>query len=313
MPQTDPDISIIIVSYNANDCLYNCLLRLEQAKNSSFFEIIVVDNDSKDGSADMVHAQFPDIKLIKNLNNDGFGAANNLGAEKAIGKFLVFLNPDAFLTPNALSLALQKMKENPKIGIGGARLTDLQGRHQPSARSFPSVADDLFLLSGLADRYSKARSSKDQSGEVDWITGAFMIISKALFRKAEGFDERFFLYYEEVDLCRKVKDLGYQVWYWPDVAVQHIGGISSEQISAKRTMWRMRSALLYYRKYHGFLGAYFLKQMEQNWHRLRILRNRLFPTAASPQKIEESALIIHLMDQAWKDTHGGTTSPSKPW
>lgn len=320
MPALKPEISIIIVSYNTAECLQRCIAHLEKEKDA--LEIIVVDNASTDDSANLIKTKFPFVKLISNRVNEGFGSANNRGAEKASGKYLVLLNSDAFPKPGALSTALKKMQENPKIGIGGARLIDAKEIPQHSARSFPSVLNDFLRLSGLADRFPDSRffghaektwMPQDKPMQVDWVTGAFMIIPKSLYQQAGGFDERFFLYYEEVDLCKKVKELGLQIWYWPDVIVEHIGGISSEQFSSRREKWRMQSALLYYRKHHGYWGACSAKWMEQTWHRLRILRNTVFNTSNSAEKIKESKAIIKLMEEAWQDTDKGTFSPAKPW
>src|SRR5262249_5243022 len=128
------------------------------------------------------------------------------------------------------------------------------------------------------------------------------------------FDARFFLYYEEVDLCRRFRNAGYRVHYWPDIEVVHLGGESSKTIrqlemssaGAQLTLWRMRSALLYYRKHHGW-QAWLTKQAESGWHTLRARKN------IGTGKAEESLGIVHLMERAWQDTHGGHESPARPW
>jgi GT2 family glycosyltransferase len=149
------------------------------------------------------------------------------------------------------------------------------------------------------------------------VPGAFAIMPRPLLVRLGFFDPRFFLYYEEVDLCRRIHQAGYQVYYWPDLAITHIGGASSESLddmafssSGKQlTLWRMRSQLLYYRKWHGGAYAWSVKALEQGWHRLRAWRN----ARRAPGKAAESWHIVALWQQAWQDTQGGLVSPPQPW
>ena len=150
--------------------------------------------------------------------------------------------------------------------------------------------------------------------EIDWVPGAYSIIRRSALEQIGYFDGRFFLYYEEVDLCRRFKNAGYQVRYWPQIMVIHLGGESSKTLrqlmmssaGAQLTLWRMRSALLYYRKHHGW-QAWLTKQAESAWHAIRARKN------SGSTKAQESLEIVKLMDQAWKDTDGGHISPAQPW
>jgi len=321
----NPDISVLIISYNTRDLLRKCLQSIIQESKDLSHEIIVIDNASKDGSAEMVANEFQDVILIPSEINLGFGQANNLAFKASKGKYIVLLNSDAFLHPGSLQRALDKIKYDPKIGMGGARLVGQDGSWQPSARMFPSLLNEFLQLSGLAGKYPRSKffgrfnrtwASPDEACETDWIPGAFAIIPRQVLEKLGFFDERFFLYYEEVDLCRRIKQSGYSIWYWPDVIVTHLGGESSKTVnnyvfspkSAQLELWRMRSELLYFRKYHGWLCAYCMHSMEIGWHWIRAIKN-----FNNPAKEQESRTMINLMRQAWNETQGGKVCPPKPW
>lgn len=323
-----PDVSVILVSFNTCELLRRCLRTVCEQKGLAV-EVHVVDNASKDRSADMVRDEFPHVNLIRSQTNLGFAAANNRAVRVATGRYIVLLNTDAFLRPDDLALAVRKMDETPKAGLAGARLVGSDGSWQPSARSFPSITNDLLSLTGLSVKFAGSRffgkadrtwADPLEPASVDWVPGAFAIIRREVLEATGYFDERFFLYYEEVDLCRRIKDAGWQVWYWPDLVVVHIGGESSRQVrrlsmsssGAQLTLWRMRSALLYYRKHHP-LKAWLVMQAESFWHRLRLFRNRLRSAADGPEKCEESLVTVLLYRQAWNETRGGRISPARPW
>jgi GT2 family glycosyltransferase len=266
-------------------------------------EIFVVDNDSRDGSVEMVETEFPNVRILRSRVNLGFGAANNLAMEIAQGRYIVLLNSDAFLCPGALSLSVQHMDQQPKIGLAGGQLIGRDSSWQPSARMFPSTWADPLL-----------------PAEVDWVPGAYSIIRAEALRKVGFFDPEFFLYSEEVDLCRRIQNAGYQIMYWPDITVIHIGGESSRQIKtlemssagAQLIRWRMRSTLLYYRKHHG-IAAWFAKQLELLLYRLTALRNSLSSDPRRKERAHRNRNLARLMHQAWQDTNGGRTSPPRPW
>jgi GT2 family glycosyltransferase len=323
------DISIVIVSFNTRDLLRECLLSVFSAGASLRIQVIVVDNASNDGSPSMVELEFPDAVLIRSKVNLGFGRANNLGFESAVGRYVVLLNSDAFLTAGSLERSVAHMDANPRAGIGGGRLIGTDGSLQPSARMFPTVLNDLIVLSGLAARFPRSRffgrfdrtwADELESAEVDWVPGAYSIIRAQALAEVGHFDPRFFLYYEEVDLCRRMKQNGYSVWYWPDVSVVHIGGESSRQVpsleisraGAQLTLWRMRSMLLYYRKHHG-LGVRFAMLMELLWYWLQSLRKRLSKDPERRVRARADRLLVSMVDRAWRDTRGGRFSPAQPW
>ena len=326
---TAADISVVIVSFNTCELLRQCLLNLEREASGLLYEGIVVDNASRDGSAEMVESEFPGVRLVRNKNNRGFAAANNQGFQIARGRYVVLLNSDAFLRPQALARSLEYMDANPQVGLAGGRLVGQDNSWQPSARAFPSLLNDLLMMSGLADKYSKSRffgrldrtwADPLEAASVDWVPGAYSIIRREALQRVGYFDERFFLYYEEVDLCRRLKAAGYEIWYWPDIVVVHLGGESSKAIKnldissagTQLTLWRMRSGLLYYRKHHGAFGAWSVMILELCWNRLRMLRNRS-KRRDRQDKRERARTAMKLMQLAWRDTCGGNVSPPQPW
>lgn len=331
MEQHTPEASVIIVSFNTRELLRKCLASLMSAARTHNIEIIVVDNASKDHSAEMVQEDFPQVRLLHSQINLGFAAANNWAFTVATGRYWILLNPDAEMRHDALDHAFRFMLDHPRAAMAGAKLIAPDGKTQPSARQFPSILNEVLVLSGMAARFPHSRffgrfdrtwADENTPAQVDWVPGAFAIMRPEALKQVGCFDERFFLYYEEVDLCRRLKDHQWQIWYQPDIVIQHIGGESSKTVEkaeisssgSQLVLWRMRSALLYYRKHHGWPGAWMLSKIETVWHLLREFKVRLQGhSQANEKKAAESQRIIALMDQAWNDTQGGSNSPPRPW
>jgi GT2 family glycosyltransferase len=323
------DVSLIIVSFNTREVLRESLQSVERERNGLRLEIFVVDNNSRDGSVEMVETEFPHVRVLRSQINLGFGAANNLALELAQGRFIVLLNSDAFLSQDALRISVQYMQEHSGVGLAGGRLVGRDFSWQPSARMFPSIFSDFLVLSGLAYKYQKSRffgrfdrtwADPLQPAEVDWVPGAFSIIRADALRKVGFFDPDFFLYSEEVDLCRRIQDAGYKIMYWPEIVVVHIGGESSRQLGPKEISstgaqlirWRMRSTLLYYRKHHG-AKALGVKLLELAFYRFIALRNSFSRDEERKERARASRNMARLLHQAWDDTNGGRVSPPRPW
>jgi GT2 family glycosyltransferase len=319
---------VVVVSFNTRDLLRECLTSLLAECEGLSAEVFVVDNISRDGSADMVEREFPapQVRMLRSPVNLGFAAANNKAFPLVKGRYVVLLNSDAFPRPKSLRRAIEYMDAQPDIGLGGARLTGRDGSWQPSARLFPSLLNDFLSLSGLSARYPRSRffgrgdrtwADRNEAADVDWVPGAFSIIRGSVLGQVGYFDENFFLYYEEVDLCRRIRNAGHRIRYWPDVEVIHLGGESSKTVQtlamsksgSQLALWRMRSEFLYYRKHHG-VAAWLAKQLESVWHRLRAWKNRSEPAGL---KAGESRALVSLLDQAWRETRGGLVSPPRPW
>lgn len=326
---TELDVSIIIVSFNTREVLRECLTSVLLECKHLQAEILVVENASTDGSAEMIARDFPSVVVLASDRNLGFGGANNVALSVARGRYFVLLNSDAFFQPGALQLSIAHMDQTPGCGLGGGRLVGRDGAPQPSSRAFHSVTRDAVVLSGLAARYPASRlfgrfdrtwADPLEPAEVDWVPGAFSILRPSLLHQVGFFDPSFFLYYEEVDLCLRFRRAGIPVWYWPDVVVVHIGGESSRQLktlefsdrAAQVVLWRMRSTLLYYRKHHGW-RVHLARWMEQSLYTASVLRNRLSLVPERRKKLGHSRSLIRLMNQAWQDTAGGRVSPPQPW
>jgi len=321
----DVDLSIVIVSFNTRHLLDECLASVARNRGDLRLQVIVVDNASRDGSADYLAEHHPDVELVRSDINLGFGPANNVGFARVRGKYTVLLNTDAFLDDGVLAHSWQLMEADTSIGLLGALLIGRDGVRQPSARLFPSLLNDFLTLSGLAWRFPQSRffgrfdrtwADPQVAADVDWVPGAFSVIRSDLLQRLNGFDTRFFLYYEEVDLCRRIRASGARIRYEPALRVVHIGGESSKSIKrlslsssgSQLTLWRMRAGLLYYRKHHGWIGAWLIRQMEARWHQLRALK-----PGQDEARQEESRAICTLMQQAWRETNGGRASPPQPW
>jgi GT2 family glycosyltransferase len=322
-----PDLSILIVTYNSERLVDALLHGLARQTTGLSAEVVVVDNASHDGTADAIAARHPGVRLLRSARNLGFAAGNNLAAQHARGRVLLLLNPDALPEPGCVARGLALMQGDPGVGLAGARLLGEDGQTQPSARMFPTLLNEALVLSGLAARFPHSRffGQLDRSwadpalaAPVDWVPGAFALIRRDLFQRLGGFDERFFLYYEEVDLCRRVREAGLRVQYWPELRVRHIGGVSARTVAgatvasagSQLTLWRARSGLLYYRKNHGWAVAWAVNRLERGWHALRGWRAAWRGQA---HKAAESAAHRDLLARAWNDTLGGRVAPPTPW
>jgi GT2 family glycosyltransferase len=322
-------VSVIIVSFNTREILRECLQSVLEETKGLTTEILVVDNNSSDGSAEMVEKDFPGVVLMRSGVNLGFGSANNLALAKADGRYYVLLNSDAFFQPGALAIAIRHMDAHPECGLAGGLLVGREGELQPSARSFHTLLDDALTFTGLASRYPKSKffghfdrtwADPYEAAEVDWVPGAFCIVRPAALARMGLFNPAFFLYFEEVDLCMRIKLAGYKVWYWPDVRVVHIGGESSRQMTnlefastgAQVVLWRMRSSLLYYRMYLGW-KVRLAKWLECSMYAGQVVRNYFSRDPVRQARSRSGRTLIRLMNQAWIDTRGGTVSPPRPW
>lgn len=268
--QARPDLSIIIVSWNVRDLLRACLRSLTTAPCPLTTELIVIDNASTDGSAEMVAAEFPDAKLICNSANLGFTRGNNQGLALARGRYVLFLNPDTEVVGDALATMVAYMEAHPRVGALGPQLRYGDGSFQSSRRRFPGLATALFESTPLAwhwpaarnpwaRRYHMADTPNDQTQPVDWLVGAALLVRRAVLDQVGGFDEGYFMYSEELDLCRRIKATGWEVHYLPQAQIIHHEGKSSEQVVAARHIYFHTSRVRYFRKFYGPLAAGFLR------------------------------------------------------
>jgi N-acetylglucosaminyl-diphospho-decaprenol L-rhamnosyltransferase len=271
-PDLSPDLSIVIVSWNVCDLLRRCLASTADEvwtakgegtpsadRRPPATEIIVVDNASSDGSAAMVRDAFPRVHLIQNNTNLGFTAGNNQGIAAARGRVIFFLNPDAEVQRGALSHLIAFIDAHPDVGIVGPQVLFPDGQIQSSRRRFPTTATLFFESTwlehlaprSLLTRYTMRDQPDDAVLDVDWVIGAAMLARREAIDQAGGFDVGYFMYSEELDLCRRVKAAGWRVVYYPLARVIHHEGKSSEQAVPARHINFQRSKIRYAAQYHG--------------------------------------------------------------
>ena len=238
---TDPlatDVSVVIVSYNTADLIEACLLSV-RASDGISLETFVVDNASADGGAAIVRGKFPWVRVVENRENRGFGPANNQVLPDCRGRYVILLNPDTETTPQAFRRMTSWMDANPHVGLAGPTVNNPDGSRQDTvSRSYPGQKRTAGELSGLP-------------GEIACVMGACQIVRTNLMRKLGGFDEAFFLYGEDQDLCLRIRKEGYRIGHVDDVVILHHGG-KSERGSLPADVWRRKALAeyLFYRKHY---------------------------------------------------------------
>jgi hypothetical protein len=230
-------------------------------------EVFMIDNASKDGSAEILRREYPNITLIENKQNVGFGRANNQAVPNIKGRYVLLLNTDAFVQPDTLIKTMQYMDANPKCGMLGVKLHGRDGVLQPSCRYFPTSWNIFLERTNLKKIFKNTKLIDDMAWDhqsvrnCDWVPGCYALIRKEVIDQVGLFDPRYFLYYEEVDHCFAAKRAGWDVTYFPDTTVVHIGGESAKQEAAISSKSRqieslqIESELLYFRKNHGIFGV----------------------------------------------------------
>jgi len=260
-------LSIVIVSWNVQALLRNCLRSIEQTQGDLTVEVIVVDSASTDGSPEMVAAEFPQVTLITATENVGFPRGNNMGIAKAHGRYILLLNPDTVLHGDALFQMVNYLENHPDVGVVGAQLLNVDGSVQSSRRRFPTLTTAFFESTWLQSsapqhiltRYYALDIPDDQTADVDWVMGACLMTRSDIAQAVGGMDEGYFMYSEELDWCRRIKMAGWRIVYFPQAQVTHLQGKSSEQVVAQRHIYFNRAKLRYFRKYHGRLPAAILR------------------------------------------------------
>ncbi|MRR20004.1 glycosyltransferase family 2 protein [bacterium] len=259
------ELSVIIVSYNVRNYLRQALSSTITAAEGISHEITVVDNQSTDGSPEMVEREFPSVRLIVSGTNQGFSAACNKGISASSGNHLLILNPDTVVSREALARALAFMRSHPEAGAAGARMTDGNGRFLPeSKRGFPSPFTSLFRFAGLGklfpesalfNAYYLGDKPDDEICRADILTGAFMMIRREALDKAGLFDTSYFMYGEDIDLSWRIIKAGYFNYYLPDVHIIHYKGRSA--------MADRKSSI---RHFYGAMKIFAVRHLSRGWH-----------------------------------------------
>ncbi len=251
------DLSVIIVSWNVKELLKANLTALFKSQGDFSFEVFVVDNASRDGSAEMLRQNFSAVKLIANETNRGFAAANNQALAQANGDFLLLLNPDMILEAETLAKFLNWAKVNPQATVAGCKLIDGCGRLVKQVRRFPKFCDQLLIILKiphifpfLLGRYLQRRFNYEDPARVDSLRGSCFLINRRQYEKISGerpcLDEGYFLWFEEVDFCRRVYSLGGEVWYTPAARARDYFGRSFAQVKRGAAQKYFRDSMLKY-------------------------------------------------------------------
>jgi len=257
-----PSIDILIVNWNAGDYLLRCLESIPPARTEGFElkRVVVVDNASSDGSAEMLETVDLPLVIIRNDENKGFAAACNQGALGSEADYLLFLNPDTCLYHDSLSRPIRFMEDpgNARVGICGIKLVDQAGEMATACARFPSLSIYVSQVIGLSRLFPKYFLSHfllpeelHESREVDQVIGAFFLVRRDVFDRMGGFDERFFVYFEEVDLSLRMKQEGYASYFLSDATAIHVGRVSSGQDSLMALYYSLSSRLKYAMKHFG--------------------------------------------------------------
>ena len=277
------DISVIIVNYNVKELLEQCIKSIFAASGKLSVEVIVVDNNSFDGSAEFIRQKFPGdlrLKLIESPVNLGFAKANNLGAKEATGEYLLILNPDTILQEDTLDRSLEFYKAGKDIGALTCKLILPNGKLDLACRrSFPTPSVAVYRILGLSRIFPKSKLfgkynltylDENDTYEVDAIVGAYMLIKKDVYEKVKGFDEDYFMYGEDLDLCFRIKKAGYRIFYFPETSIIHYKGESTK-----------KSSISYVNNFYGAMQVFVKKNLNKNfWLMNFLIRMVIFYRAA---------------------------------
>jgi N-acetylglucosaminyl-diphospho-decaprenol L-rhamnosyltransferase len=236
-----PGLDVVVVSYRSRRLLESCLASLREHAPAFPYSVYVVDNASNDGTVEMVRSDFPEVELIASERNLGFAAANNAAIRRSCGRYVLALNPDTRLSAGALDTLLCLMDERPELGMCGCRLVREDGTFDhASKRSFPTIAGALghFLRVGRTGRaprrLAQYRAPDVEGGPVDAVNGAFMLMRRAALDEVGLFDEGYWMYMEDLDLCYRLHEADWTTWYEPSVTVTHVKAGTSGPIRSAR-------------------------------------------------------------------------------
>ena len=296
------DTAIVIVNYNTRDELANCLRSIAESRGPYTHRVIVVDNHSSDGSAEMVRREHPWVELVASETNGGYPYANNVGLRAAgfgagapgVGdapRYALLLNPDTVLPPDALAQMVAYMDLHPDVGAAGPKLVRQDGTlDRACRRSFPSplvsfyhmtYLDRLFPHSPRLARYNLTYLDEDEEADVDALVGAFMLIRREALAEAGLLDEAFFMYGEDLDLCFRIRQGGWRIVYHPQVRVLHIKGAATRKASTRSIQAFYDAMRIFHRKHYRastfFLVNWVIEGSITLMQRLDLLRDRLRP------------------------------------
>ncbi len=296
------DISVILVSYNTAEITIKSLQSLHASSHKLKMEVVIVDNASRDNSAELISKAYPNIPLIRNKVNIGFGRANNQALPYITGRYVLLLNTDAFVNKNTIAETVEYMDKNSKCGILGVKLIGENGDLQPSCRYFPTPWNIFLDSTGLKRFFKNVPMVDDLNWDhnsvrnCDWVPGCFYLIRKEVIEQVGLFDPLYFMYCEEVDHCFATKKAGWDVTYYP-IPVVHLGGESAKSDSEISKHGRqikslqIESEILYFRKNFGLYGVFLHLLLTTIVNLLQFLKNVL--------KLSSLPIILSYIKHSW--------------
>ena len=276
-----PKVSIIILRYKEKEELFNCLKSIKKDSPKVSFEVIVVDNNKKERIGPLLKKNFSWVVYIKSPGNIGYGAGNNLGAKYARGEYLFILNPDTKVLPGAVDKLVKFLEKNKKVAVVAPNLIDAQGNlslQLGSAKLTPlrgivalSFLNKLFPNNPISKEYWLKDIPVDKKREVGVVPGSAFLVRKGIFEEIRGFDENFFLYFEESDFCKRVKEIGFKIFIVPQAQVIHYWQPAEGTEKTKRIF--SQSRFYYFKKHYGILAAAVVEVFARfsKWHALLLV------------------------------------------
>lgn len=260
------DLSVIILSYNTKDITHKCLLKLNEAKNycegrlGNKVKIIVLDNASSDGSVEMVKEDYPQVKLIASKENTGFSKGNNFVMKQVKTPFILLLNSDVYVEEESLYKTLAYFRVNLNCDVLGPRLKYASGKLQPSAGNLPNPVNLIFWILGLSllptvkyfipPFHPRDKGFFSKARQAGWVMGAFLALKRTVFVSVGGFDENLFMHMEEIEWCKRIKDLGFKIWYVPQVQAVHLYAASTNFNLEASFINELKGVKYYLQKYY---------------------------------------------------------------
>lgn len=254
------DVSIIIVNYNSKEYLDKCLGSVVKAKGNNRYELIVVDNASNDGSAELVRDKYPDVKLISNSDNLGFIKANNQGMRASSGKMVMCLNNDTIIKDDAIGKLVQFLMAHGDAGAVGPKLLNIDGTIQMQCRrGFPTPINSLYYFLGLSKLFTKSKRfgsylltylDDKATVEVDSLCGAAMLVKREVLDKVGLMDESYFMYGDDIDWCYRIKKAGWKIFYLPEAEIVHYGGRGGSSKMSYRNIFEFYRSMAVFHKKH---------------------------------------------------------------
>lgn len=298
-------LSVVIICWNDLKVISDCLCSIFAGTRSLDFEVVISDNGSTDGSTEFIRRNYPSVRIIENRANLGFAKGNNAGIAASRGEYILILNPDTIVHDATLDRLVEFAERHPDAGAFGCRVLNPNGSYQESARPFPSIRGSwiaalcLRRLAYVSDAFIPdiyMRWKGDTETVVDWQSGCCVMFRSKLLKELGGFDEQFFYHYEEVDLCRRVRNAGYPLLFTPEATITHLGGQSVGRFPIRFALETSRNRYRYFYKHYGAEGARRSRRVAMASIRLRQVGYGLVklvrPTDALRRRLEMYRVLI---------------------